>query len=217
MAERRFPLLPVLAVLIVAAGAFAGWMAVPRRIAFHGTTYDPVAPVDDFRLTDQDGRAVSLASFRGRPLLVFFGYTRCADFCPQTLGRLSRAVHSLGEDAGDARIVLVTVDPAHDTPAVLKRYVARFGPQVSALTGDSASLAAVWHAYGAYVAPKPAEPAMAMPHEHHPAPAPPAVPAQLIHSGVVYGIDRRGNLQVVISDGATEDETRDDIRTLAGL
>jgi protein SCO1/2 len=213
--RRRSGLLAV-AVLIVAAGAFAGWMAVPRHPAFHGTTYDPVAPADDFRLVDQDGRAVSLASYRGRPLLVFFGYTQCADYCPQTLGRLARAVRSLGDDAGDARILLVTVDPAHDTPAALKRYVARFGPNVSAATGDSASLAAAWSAYGAYVAPKPAEsaPMPGMAHDRHPTPA---IPAQLIHSGVVYGIDRRGNLQVVISEGAGEDAVRDDIRTLAGV
>jgi protein SCO1/2 len=159
---------------------------------------------------------VSLASYRGRPLLVLFGYTRCADYCPQTLGRLARAVRSLGHEAGDARILLVTVDPAHDRPEVLKRYVARFGPSVSTLTGDSASLAAAWAAYGAYVAPKPAEsaPMPGMAHDHHPTPA---IPAQLIHSGVVYGIDRRGNLRVVISEGAGEDAVRDDIRTLAGL
>ncbi|HEX8904455.1 MAG TPA: SCO family protein, partial [Longimicrobiaceae bacterium] len=147
----------------------------------------------------------------GRPLLLFFGYTRCADFCPQTLGRLSRAVAAAGEDAEDARILLVTVDPAHDTPAALKRYVARFGPRVSAATGDSAALAAAWRGYGAYVVPA-AAPAPAMSHAHAGAPKP---PAQLVHGGVVYGIDRAGNLQVVISDGATEDEIRDDVRTLS--
>jgi protein SCO1/2 len=210
--NRRMPLL-ALAALILAGGVFAGWMSIPRRPAFHGTTYEPVGPADDFRLTDQDGRAVTLASFRGHPLLVFFGYTQCADFCPQTLGRLSRAVRSLGHQAGGARILLVTVDPAHDTPAELKRYVARFGPAVSAATGDSASLAAAWRAYGAYVAPAPKE-EMAMAHDRH---AAPVVPAKLVHSGVIYGIDRHGDLRVVLSDGATDDETRDDIRTLAGI
>src|SRR5262249_25585090 len=152
------------------------------------------------------GRAVTLASYRGAPLLVFFGYTRCADYCPQTLGRLTRAVRALGDGAGGARIVLVTVDPAHDTPAALKAYAARFGPRVSGLTGDSASLAAAWQGYGAYVAPGPASPPAA--HGGHAEPRAMAIPPQLVHSGVVYGIDRRGNLQVVLSDGATEEEMR---------
>ncbi|HEX8904458.1 MAG TPA: SCO family protein [Longimicrobiaceae bacterium] len=209
--RRRYPFVPVALLLIAAVIAVEVWIALPERRAFHGTTYDTVAPAADFRLADQDGRPVTLASFRGRPLLLFFGYTRCADFCPQTLGRLSRAVAAAGGDAEDARILLVTVDPAHDTPAVLKRYVARFGPHVLGATGDSAALAAAWQGYGAYVVP--ATPSPTTSHVH--AGAAPKPPAQLVHSGVVYGIDRAGNLQVVISDGATEEEIRDDVRTLS--
>ncbi|HEX6748390.1 MAG TPA: SCO family protein [Longimicrobium sp.] len=211
---RRFPVVPAAVAAIALVAAAAAWLAVPRRIAFHGTTYDPVAPAEDFRLVDQDGRAVTLASYRGAPLLVFFGYTRCADYCPQTLGRLTRAVRSL-DGAEGTRILLVTVDPAHDTPAALKAYAARFGPHVSALTGDSASLAAAWQGYGAYVLPPSESPAAH--HDGHAEKPAARVPPQLVHSGVVYGIDRRGNLQVVISEGATEEEMRDDIRTLARL
>jgi protein SCO1/2 len=191
-------MLLALAAVVAGTGAYAAWLGATARPAFHGTTYDPVAPAPDFRLVDPDGRAATLASYRGRPVLVFFGYTRCTDYCPLTLDRLSRAVRELGPRAGGARILLVTVDPANDTPAALNRYVARFGGRVRALTGDTAALAAAWRAYSVHVAPA-----------HH--------PTTLAHSGVVYGIDRRGDLRVVISDGATFEETKDDVRALARL
>jgi protein SCO1 len=228
MTQSRRPLLPmVLAIVAVLAGtgAYAAWMAIPPRPAFHGTTYEPVAPAAGFRLTDTQGRAVTLSTYRGHPALLFFGYTSCTDFCPLTLDRLSRAVRELGDDAEGARIVFVTVDPTHDTPAVLDRYVARFGPAVTALTGDSAALAAAWQGYSVYVMPKDGAPSAVMTggqHEHHAthggAGAHAATPApSLAHSGVVYGIDRAGNLRVVITEGATIESMRDDIRTLARL
>jgi protein SCO1/2 len=218
MPRTRLPLVPMLlalAAVVAGTGAYAAWLGASARPAFHGTTYDPVAPAADFRLVDQDGRAATLAGYRGRPVLVFFGYTRCTDFCPLTLDRLSRAVRELGPKAGGARILLVTVDPANDTPAALKRYVARFAGRVEGLTGDSAALAAAWRAYSVYIAPGAPAPAAAA-HGHHPS-LPAALPPALAHSGVVYGIDRRGDLRVVISDGATDEETKDDIRALARL
>jgi protein SCO1/2 len=196
-------------------GAYAAWLAASARPAFHGTTYEPVAPAADFRLVDQDGRGATLADHRGRPVLVFFGYTRCPDYCPFTLDRLNRAVRELGPKAGGARILLVTVDPAHDTPAALKAYVSRFGGRVQGLTGDTAALAAAWRGYSVYVAP--AAPAPAAAQHGHRRSLPAAVPPALAHSGVVYGIDRDGNLRVVIPDGATVEETKDDIRALARL
>ncbi len=209
-------MLLALAAVVAGVGGYAAWLAASAPPAFHGTTYDPVAPAPDFRLTDPSGRAVTLADYRGRPVLVFFGYTRCTDFCPLTLDRLSRAVRDLGPRAGGARIVLVTVDPANDTPPALARYVARFGGRVEGLTGDSAALAAAWRAYSVHVAPG-ASPA-AMAHGGHHASPPTAAPApEVAHSGVVYGIDRRGDLRVVIPDGATAEETKDDVRSLARL
>jgi protein SCO1/2 len=149
-------------------------------------------------------------------VLVFFGYTHCTDFCPLTLDRLDRAVRELGPAAGGARILLVTVDPANDTPAALKRYVARFDGRVQGLTGDTAALAPAWRDYSVYIAPGTPPVPAAMGHGHHPS-LPATLPPALAHSGVVYGIDRRGDLRVVISDGATAEETKDDVRALARL
>lgn len=215
----------VIALLLIAAAAGLGvarMMPDPPPV-FPGTALD-AAPAAPFALRDVDGRPVTLATFRGAPLLIYFGYTQCPDACPLTLSRLSRALRRLGRSAAGARVLLVTVDPAHDTPAALRQYVAKFGPRVSAATADSAALARVWSAYSVYVA-APQPPAMDSAMEgaamagHAHAAARPASPvaAKLAHSGVVYGIDRQGNLRVLISDTATDAETEDDIRTLAGL
>lgn len=194
-----------------------GIAVAPRQApSFHGTTYTEVAPAAQFSLVDHDGRPVSLDSYRGHPVLLFFGYTKCPDVCPTTLARLTNAMKEAGGDAEDIRVLLITVDPANDTPAVLKRYTGNFGPAVVGLTGDSAALDVARRGYGAYVEQLAAAPTPPAPHGGHAGHAPPAA-ARTVHSGVVYGIDRRGNLQVVISDSATPEQVEDDIRTLARL
>ncbi len=206
-----------LATVVAAAVAVlvaTGIAIAPRPApAFHGTTYTEVAPAAPFSLVDQDGRSVSLDTYRGYPVLLFFGYTRCPDVCPTTLTMLTRAMREAGGDADDVRILLITVDPANDTPGTLKRYTRHFGPAVFGLTGDSAALAAARQGYGAYVNDAPAAPPAHGEHAAHV----PAGPAAMVHSSVVYGIDRQGNLQVVIPDGATPEQVRDDVRTLAGI
>ena len=213
MMKTRPPWVPILlAILAVLAGtgAYAAWISIPPRPAFHGTTYEEIAPAAPIALRDPDGRAVSLASLRGRPVLVFFGYTKCPDLCPLTLDRAARAVR---EAKSDARILFVTVDPANDTPDALRRFAARFHGAVTPLTGDSAALAGAWKGYGVYVIPPTTAPAAV--HAGHLGHAP--APGQLTHSGVVYGIDRRGDLRVVITEGAPEDQIRDDVETLTRL
>jgi protein SCO1/2 len=204
----------VMAALVVAAAVAVAPRPAPR---FHGTTYTEVLPAGEFSLTDHDGRPVSLRSYRGAPVLLFFGYTHCPDVCPLTLDKLTRALRTAGGRAEDVRILLVTLDPARDTPAALKAYASRFGPAVVGVTGDSAGLAKARQGYGAYITQVPAQPASA--HGAHASPPPAEIAAAMktVHAGAVYGIDRRGNLQVVISDGATPEQVVDDVRTLARL
>jgi len=207
----------VLAVAIVVAAGVG--LAPSRAPAFHGTTYTEILPAAEFSLVDHDGRPVSLRSYRGQPVLLFFGYTQCPDICPTTLHKLTTAMKAAGDEADDIRVLLITVDPANDSPESLKKYTRAFGPHVAGLTGDSTALAAARQGYGAYVetpASDAAAPAAAG-HGAHAEHAPAAAPAKMVHSGVVYGIDRQGNLQVVISDTATPEEVTDDIRTLARL
>lgn len=101
----------------------------------------------EFTLRDQAGRVVSAENLRGRVVLLYFGYTQCPDACPTTLAMLGHALRTLGPGAASVRVLFVSVDPQRDTLAVLKRYVANFGPQFIGLRGDDAALNALTHRY----------------------------------------------------------------------
>lgn len=100
-----------------------------------------------FTLTDGQGRALKAADFRGRTCLLYFGFTHCHGICPTTLRTLAAAVAELGPEADGVRVLFVSVDPQRDTPAVLARYEARFGPQVVGLTGAMPELKALARRY----------------------------------------------------------------------
>jgi len=103
-----------------------------------------------FSLTDQDGRTVTERDLKGRPFLVFFGFTHCPDVCPTALFEVSEIMRALGPDADRVRAVFVTVDPERDTPATLKDYLSSFDPRLSALTGDPEAVTAMAKAYRVY-------------------------------------------------------------------
>lgn len=105
-----------------------------------------------FELTDQDGRRVSDKQFRGKLMLVYFGYTFCPDICPTTMLDVSQAMEHLGKDADQVQPVFITVDPERDTPAELKKFLANFDPRAVALTGTTAEIQAVAKAYRIYYA-----------------------------------------------------------------
>lgn len=181
--------------LSVAAAWPGGLGGAPR---FHGTAYLPPEPAADFRLTDHLGRPASMAELRGRAVLLFFGYTSCPDVCPLTLTKLSRVLQDMEADTADVRVLLVTVDPQRDTPDALARYVERFAPHVHGLTGDSATLARVRAAYYAH----------AMPHTDE------SGHAQVNHTPAVFGIDRQGQVRVLLPMHLPEREVARDIRAL---
>ena len=90
----------------------------------------------DFRLTDHNGRIRSLNDFKGKVVVVFFGYTNCPDICPITMGKLAVAMKKLGKDAKRVQVLFVSIDPEHDTPALLKQYVTAFNPAFLGLSGE---------------------------------------------------------------------------------
>ena len=105
-----------------------------------------------FSLTDQFGKTRTDADFRGQFLLVFFGFTHCPDICPIELQTLSDTMDQLGPDADKVTPLFISVDPARDTPEVMRQYVANFHPRIVALTGSVADVAAVAKAYRVYYA-----------------------------------------------------------------
>ena len=98
-----------------------------------------VAPLD-FQLINQDDQPVTAADYRHDIVLLYFGYTECPDECPTTLTTLANALHTLGPQASQVRVLFVSVDPRRDTTAVLKRYVNNFGPEFVGLRPDQAEL-----------------------------------------------------------------------------
>jgi protein SCO1/2 len=94
----------------------------------------------DFALVDHNGTPRTLADFRGKSVVLFFGYTLCPDVCPTTLAELAEAMKRLGPDAARVQVLFVTVDPERDTPQLLKQYVPAFDPSFIGLTGDAAAI-----------------------------------------------------------------------------
>lgn len=121
----------------------------PRGVAWAGFAVRPERPAPNFTLTDHHDRPWSVEAERGRVVVLFFGYTRCTDVCPQTMGRLQRAVADLGDAADGVTVALVTTDPTHDTPAVLADYIEGYDPRFVGLTGTMDAVRAATRPYGA--------------------------------------------------------------------
>ena len=180
--------------------ALAGFAAYQLHGAarFHGTAYPDSPPAPPFELVAHDGSPVSLEDFRGRPVLLFFGFTRCPQVCPLTLGRLSRIAADEGIDPTRLTILLLTVDPEHDTPDRLSAFIEPFGPNVTAVTGAPDAIADVLSRYGVY-----AEHVTG----HHGG-------EELAHTTQVFGIDAAGRIRVLIHPDQPLDLVARDIRTL---
>ncbi|HEX6827967.1 MAG TPA: SCO family protein [Burkholderiales bacterium] len=95
----------------------------------------------EFRLTDHNGKERTLADFRGKAVVLFFGYAHCPDVCPTTMAELAAAMKTLGKDAERVQVLFVTVDPERDTAELLAKYVPYFNPSFLGLRGDVAATA----------------------------------------------------------------------------
>ncbi|MEO7743773.1 MAG: SCO family protein [Usitatibacter sp.] len=104
----------------------------------------------ELRLTDHNGKPRTLADFRGKVVVVTFGFTHCPDVCPTMLADLAAAVKELGDDGARVQVLFVTVDPRRDKPELLREYVPAFHPAFLGLTGDDAALARVRKDFNVY-------------------------------------------------------------------
>jgi protein SCO1/2 len=110
-----------------------------------------------FKLVDGNDKPVTDAAFRGKLMLVYFGYTFCPDVCPTELSTISDALDELKQKADGLVPMFITIDPARDSPEVMKNYVAHFSPRLIGLTGTPDEIAAAAHAYRVYYAKVPAK------------------------------------------------------------
>lgn len=136
-------------VFLVGAAGLAG--AVLQFGGSGGRTATQASSVGGaFSLVDQDGKPVTEADVKGRPTLVFFGFTRCPDVCPTALYEITQAMAALGPDADQTQALFVTVDPERDTPEALKAYLSSFSPRIRGLTGSPEAVQGMVKAYKAY-------------------------------------------------------------------
>jgi protein SCO1/2 len=151
-------------------------------------------------LTDYNGKQRTLADFRGKVVVLFFGYTHCPDVCPTTLAELAQVMKKLGADADRVQVLFVTVDPERDTPAVLAQYVPAFDPRFLGLYGDAAATRRAAKEFKVFYEIRKG----ATPGEY-----------TVDHSAGTYVIDTRGRLRLFVGYGRIgADDLTADIRTL---
>ena len=156
MATKSSKLLPLIvsaiaAVLLLGAVAL---LSIGRPAPAQNAQADAIGGA--FTLTNGDGKTVTATDLHGKYLLVYFGYTFCPDVCPTTLADIAQALDKLGAKADRVQPLFITVDPARDTPAVMRHYVTAFSPRIEGLTGTPAEIADVAKKYHVYYAVHPA-------------------------------------------------------------
>lgn len=172
--------------------------ATPPLLGVRETAYDPPRAAPALRLTDQDEEPFDLAALRGRPVLVYFGYTHCPDVCPTTLADIRDALKLVEEPVG---VVFVTVDPARDDAAAMKRYVDYYASGFVGLTGLEAEIAAAADAWGVSYAKLDSSSAAGY---------------AMAHSTDTYLVDPGGTLRHHLFFGASPELIAEKVREVAG-
>ena len=165
---------------------------------FQGVDVTGAAMGDDLRLPDQNGKPRSLDEFRGKVVVVAFGYTHCPDVCPMTLANLANARRKLGKQGEQVQVLFVTVDPKRDTPDLLGRYVTAFDPTFIGLAGSAADVQRTEKDFKLYVEERPTGNG----------------DYSVDHSAQIFAYDRKGRLRLVMSQTATPDAIASDLRVL---
>jgi protein SCO1/2 len=133
------------------AGSLAiGLLAVMWLLGGLQNVTPPSSIGGPFRLSDQNGQIVTEQSLKGKPTLIFFGFTHCPDVCPTSLFEISEVLRAMGKDADRINAYFVSVDPERDTAAAMKDYLSSFDPHLKGLTGDAAATAKVLSGYRVY-------------------------------------------------------------------
>jgi len=147
----RILLVCAIAVMFIATAGLAGLMLMPGSAPQIGKSLTG-AVGGPFTLTASDGRTVTDRTYRGKWLLIYFGYTSCPDACPTALNDMGVALDRLGPEAAAVQPIFITVDPKRDTREVLSEYLKSFDPHIVALTGTEEEIAAAAKAFRVYYA-----------------------------------------------------------------
>ncbi len=181
----------------LAAGAQPPRLSPPADL-FKAGTLSPVMPAPELALAGSDGKPFSIARFRGKVVLLAFGFSNCGEVCPITLATLAAARKKLGAEAADVQVAYVTVDPERDTAAQMKKFLGSFDPSFVGGVGTRAQLEAAYESYGISVSKV----------------TNPDGSYTLGHSSSIYMIDREGGLRAVMPYGHPVDDFVHDLKIL---
>lgn len=183
--------------LLLASGAATTSASERAGPALKAGVFDPPRLAPEFSLRGSDGTELTLARYRGKVVLMAFGYTSCAAVCPITLATLAQARSSLGEVADAVQVIYVTVDPERDDAARMKDYLEAFDPSFVGATGKPDTLAAMRQNYGVTAIKQGTSDDYVMD-----------------HSSSIYLIDRTGRLRALMPYGHDADDFVHDIKLL---
>lgn len=186
-------------ITLAAFAAFAASGCMESKPQFKSVDITGADYARDFRLTDQDGKERTLADFKGKAVVVFFGFTQCPDVCPTTLAEITQARKLLGPDGDKVQAVFVTVDPERDTPQLLKAYMGNFDPSFVALRGTPEQTAAMAKDFKVYFKKVEGK----TPGSY-----------SMDHSAASYVYDPQGRLRLYTRYGSGPQALADDIRLL---
>ena len=165
--------------------------------AFKGIDITGAAYGRQLALTDMTGQPRTLADYRGKVIMLYFGFVQCPDVCPTALARASEVMQQLGPDAAQVQLLFVTVDPERDTPALLRDYMAAFDPAFMALTGDAAAIQAAASEFREYFKKIPTGSSYTMD-----------------HTALTYMFDLNGHIRVALRHEQTAADYTADIHKL---
>lgn len=169
---------------------------------WHATDITGSMPDLEFSLLGPGGHVVDASSLRGKPVLLAFGFTNCPHICPTMMTQLSVVMKSLGPQADEVQALLVTVDPERDTPEVLEKFTAAFGPWFTGLTGTQDALEQLRKSYGVYAAMESSDD---------------KGDYNVMHSTALFIFDDQGRVRLLMSSITDSDAVVEDIRTLLSL
>jgi protein SCO1 len=149
--NRKFLVVAMVLLLMVIAAALVYAYINSTNPPFHGSLISPPQPAADFSLTSQTQETIQLSDFRGKYILLFFGFTNCPDECPLTMGFLKQMYDRLGDQADKVQVIMITTDPKRDIPHVLGDFLSHFDPSFIGLTSSPTDLQSVWAEYGVTV------------------------------------------------------------------
>ena len=192
-----------IAILVLAAALAACHESTESAKKFHATDISSVDWARGFELTDHTGQRRTLADFRGKVVLVFFGFTNCPDACPTAMAEMAQVVDRLGPDGARVQGIFISVDPERDTAEVLSKYVPAFHPSFIGLRGTPEEIARTAKEFKVYYkANKPEQGADA---RHY----------LVDHTAAIFVLDPRGKPRLYVSaNGRSVDRMVDDVKRL---